>query len=136
LAQHCVRLSESLEIQVANAVRSDGHISAAAFLRVAAQNELKRRHGGVPQSERDLAATLERHGRELKTLATVVKAQFALIDAFTRVMLHCIPEPSVEVHHSAKAQAKERHQKLLRMAATIMKGETQAALAELARNGE
>src|SRR6266581_1144026 len=104
MAQHCVRLSESLEGQVANAVRSDGHISVAAFLRTAAQNELKRRQGRVPQAERDFAAALEQHRREVKALAAAINAQFALIDAFTRMMLHCIPEPSAEVHQSSKAQ--------------------------------
>jgi hypothetical protein len=59
MAQHCVRLPESLEGQVANLVRIDGHVSIAAFFRAAAQNELKRRAAGVPQAECEVAATLE-----------------------------------------------------------------------------
>lgn len=136
MAQHCVRLPETLEGQVADAMRSDGHVSVAAFLRTSVQNELKRRRVGVAQAERDVAATLEQHRRELKAVSTALKAQFALIDAFTRVMLHCIPEPSAEVHQSAKAQARERHQRLLRMASAIMKGEAQAAMAELVSHEE
>jgi hypothetical protein len=72
----------------------------------------------------------------MKTMIAALNAQFALLDAFARVMLHCIPEPSAEIHQSAKAQAKERHQKLLRMASAIMKGEAQAAMAELASDEE
>ena len=132
MAQHCVRLPESLEEKAANMVRTDGHVSVAAFFRTAAQNELKRRVAGVPQAERDIAATLEQQRREMKSIVTALNAQFALLDAFARVMLHCIPEPSAEIHQSAKAQAKERHQKLLRMASAIMKGEALAAMAELA----
>jgi hypothetical protein len=37
---------------------------------------------------------------------------------------------------AAKAQAKERHQKLLRMASVIMKGEAQVAMSELAADEE
>src|SRR5712692_7970355 len=116
MAQRCVRLPESVEIEVLNAVRSDGYASIAAFLRTAVKNELKRRRDGNSQAERDVAATWEQHRRELKSMAIALNAQFALIDAFTRVMLHCIPEPSAEIHQAAKAEAKERHQKLLRMA--------------------
>ncbi len=131
MAQRCVRLSESVEIEVLNAVRGDGYASIAAFLRTAVKNELKRRRGGNSQVERDVAATLEQHRRELRAMATALNAQFALIDAFARVMLHCIPEPSAEIYQAAKAQAKERHQRLLRMASTIMKGEAHADMAEL-----
>jgi Arc/MetJ-type ribon-helix-helix transcriptional regulator len=135
MAQRCVRLSESVEIEVLNAVRSDGYASSTAFLRTAVKNELKRRRGGNSQVERDIAATLEQHRRELKSMATALNAQFALIDAFTRAMLHCIPEPSAEIHQAAKAQAKERHQRVLRMASANMKGESQAAMAQLAGQG-
>jgi flagellar basal body rod protein FlgG len=41
-------------------------------------------------------------------------------------MLHCIPEPSAEIHQSAKAQARQRHDKLIKMAGAIMKGEGNA----------
>ncbi len=125
-----------MEIDVPNAVRSDGYASIAAFLRTAVKNELKRRRGGNSQAERDVAATLEQHRRELKSIATALNAQFALIDAFARVMLHCIPEPSAEIHQAAMAQAKERHQRLLRMASAIMKGEARAAMAELVNDEE
>lgn len=136
MAQRCVRLSDSLEEQIQNIVRTDGHSSIAAFLRTAVQNELRRRHQAGQQVEREIAATLEQHRRELKALTTTVQAQFALVDAFARMMLHCIPEPSAEVHDSAVAQARQRHQKLLRMAAINMRGEAKSAMAELVRHGE
>ena len=136
MAQHCVRLPELLEGKVANIVRSDGHVSVAAFLRAAAQNELKRRSGGVPDAERNVAATLTQQRRELKTIKTALDVHFALLDAFIRVMLYCIPEPSGEIHEAAKAQARARHEKLLRMAATIMKSEANAAMTELAGDEE
>jgi hypothetical protein len=140
MAQHCVRLPETLEGQVADAMRTDGQVSVAAFLRTSAQNELKRRRVGVAQAERDVAATLEQHrreiNRELKAVAAAINAQFAFLDAFARMVLHCIPEPSAEIHQSARAQAKQRHEKLLKMASAIMKGEANASLAELVRDGD
>lgn len=136
MAQHCVRLPELLEGKVANIVRSDGHVSVAAFLRSAAQNELKRRSNGVPEAERDVAATLALHRKELKSIMTALNTQFALLDAFARVMLYCVPEPCAETHEAARARARARHEKLLRMASTILKGETNASMAESSSDEE
>jgi hypothetical protein len=49
---------------------------------------------------------------------------------------YCIPEPSGEIHEAAKAQARARHEKLLRIAAAIMKGEANATMTELAGDEE
>lgn len=136
MAQHCVRLPAALEEQVVEAARREGCASAAAFIRIAVQNELKRRRVGFPQAEQEVSATLERHRRDLKVLIGTLRAQFALTDAFARVMLHCVPEPSAEVHDRALAQARQRHQKLLRMAAINMKGDARAALEQLVGHEE
>jgi Arc/MetJ-type ribon-helix-helix transcriptional regulator len=136
MVQRCVRLPDAVNEQVMNAVRSDGYASIAAFVRTAVQNELKRRQAGAAQSEREVAATLERQSRDMKGLAAAINAQFALLDAFARIMLHCIPEPSADAHQAAVAQARQRYQKLLKMAAINMKGEAQVAMSELERHGE
>ena len=136
MAQRCVRLPDAVDEQVMNAVRNDGYASIAAFVRTAVQNELKRRQAGAAQSEREVAATLERQSRDMKGLAAAINAQFALLDAFARTMLHCIPEPSADDNQAAVAQARQRHQKLLKMAAINMKGEAQAAMSELESHGE
>jgi Arc/MetJ-type ribon-helix-helix transcriptional regulator len=135
MAQRCVRFSDSIEAEVENVVRRDGYASAAAFVRTAVEHELKQRQEFL-QSEREIAATLEQHRaeirQELKGLALAVNAQFAFLDAFVRMMLHCIPEPSVDIHDAAKAQAMQRHGKLLRVAAAILKTEQNSSRAELA----
>ena len=134
MAQRCIRFSDSVEHEVENAVRRDGYASAAAFVRTAVDHELKQRQE-FRQSEREIAATLEQHRnelrRELRELATALNAQFAFFDAFTRMMLHCIPEPTAEVYEAAKAQAMQRHDKLLRVAAAISKAEASASAAKL-----
>jgi hypothetical protein len=47
-----------------------------------------------------------------------------------------IPEPSAEVYEAAKAQAMQRHDKLLRVAAAILKSEVKASMAELTTDGD
>jgi Arc/MetJ-type ribon-helix-helix transcriptional regulator len=134
MAQRCIRFSDSVEHEVENAVRSGGYASAAAFVRTAVEHELKQRQEFL-QSEREIAATLEQHRnevhRELRGLAAALNAQFAFLDAYARLMLHCIPEPAAEVYEAAKAQAMQRHEKVLRMAATILKGEANASMTAL-----
>ena len=131
MAQRCVRLSAALDEQVLEAAKREGCQTIADFIRIALQNEVKRRQLGAPQIEREVGASLERHQRELKSLRSALHAQFALLDAFARVMLHCIPEPSAETREHSVARAKERHVRLLKMAGINMKGATRTALAEL-----
>jgi hypothetical protein len=65
-----------------------------------------------------------------------LQAQFALTDALARVTLFCTSEPPVELHDQAKAQARERHKQLLRMAAINMKGDSGLAMRELVNHVE
>jgi Arc/MetJ-type ribon-helix-helix transcriptional regulator len=139
MTQRCIRFSDSIEAEVANAVRRDGYASAAAFVRTAVEHELKQRQA-LLQAEREMAATLEHHRneirQELKGLAAAINAQFAFLDAFARIMLLCVAEPSAELHEAAKAQAMQRHDKLLRIASAVLKREANASLERLARTEE
>ena len=131
MAQRCVRLSAALDEQVVEAAKREGCRSIADFIRIALQHEVKRRQTGAPQIEREVGASFERQHRELKSLRSVLQAQFALLDAFARVMLHCIPEPSAEMREYSVARAKERHFRLLKMAGVNMKGAARGVLADL-----
>jgi len=53
------------------------------------------------------------------------------LDALARVILHCLPEPQVEIRDRAMTKAKERHQKILEMAALNMQGDARTDLMEL-----
>jgi hypothetical protein len=68
-------------------------------------------------------------------LDTAHQAEFALLDALARVVLHCLPEPAMEIREQALAKVKERHQRLLKMAALNMQGDARAALMELVEHG-
>ena len=130
MVQKTVRLPRFLVDRLAKEMRPRGYTSLSAFIRVALQNELDGREG-----EQRIASTIDSLARELRRLETTHQAEFALLDALARVILHCLPEPQAEIRDQAMAKAKERHQKLLQMAALNMQGEARAALTELVDRG-
>ena len=69
-------------------------------------------------------------------MGTARHAQFALVYAVARVILLCLPEQPADFRLQALANAKQRHQKLLRAAALSMRGDVRAALADLVSHGE
>ena len=136
MAQKSVRLPNPTQKRLAEEARKRGYPSASALIRAAIANELEGREIALDATEQRIAGTLERLGKELRRVGTVQHAQFALIDALARILLLCLPEPPPEVHSQALASAKQRHQKLLRVAALSMRGDARAALASLVTDGE
>ena len=130
MAPTTVRLPQSVSDRIAKELRKRGYSSLAAFIRTAVQNELDGRY-----IEQRLTSTIERFSRELRRLDTAHQAEFALLDALARVLLNALPEPPMEVRDQALAKAKERHQRLLKMAALNMQGDSRAALLELVEHG-
>src|SRR5947199_9727558 len=108
MAPTTVRLPKPLSDRIGEELRKRGYSSLAAFIRTAVKNELDGR-----DSEDRLASTIERFARELRRLDTAHQAEFALLDALARVVLHCLPEPPAEVRDQVLAKVKERHQRLL-----------------------
>ena len=134
MAQRNLRLPDRLAARIAEASKKQRYPTPSAFIRDAIEEKLKGRNGH--ESEDQIAATLERLGQELRRLGTALQAEFALLDALCRVVLLCVPEPPPEVHTQALANAKERHQKLLKMAALSMHGDAGATVADLASHGK
>jgi Arc/MetJ-type ribon-helix-helix transcriptional regulator len=130
MAPTTVRLPKPLSDRIGKELRKGGYSSLVAFIRAAVQNELDGR-----DSEERLASTIERFTRELRRLDTAHQAAFALLDALARVVLHCLPEPPAEVRDQVLAKVKERHQRLLKVAALNMQGDSRAALMELVERG-
>lgn len=130
MAPTTVRLPQSVSERIAKELRHRGYVSLSAFIRTAVQNELDGR-----DIEHNLTSTLERFARELRRLDTAHQAEFALLDALARVLLHCLPEPPTDVRDQTLAKVKERHQRLLKMAALNMQGDSRAALLELVDHG-
>ncbi len=131
-----IRLNDNLHRRVADEYRRLGFTSASAFIRAAIENELGGRGEDLSQAEARIAASLERHGREIRRLATALHAHFALTDALAKVILLCVPEPPSDVYDQAKARAKARYERFLKSVAFSMKGDSRAALLELVQNGD
>ena len=89
-----------------------------------------------PTETMQLIETVRSIARDQSRLRTAQQAEFAFIDALARVILYCLTEPPSELKAQAVAQSKERHERLLKMAALQMQGDTKQVFAELTRYGE
>lgn len=138
MARRSFRLPESLAERITQAVHEDGYSSFAAFIRTAIQNELKRRdqETDLAKTEQAVAEAFDRQDEKLQRLANALQAHFAFSDALARVILQCMPEPPAEVHQETVARAKERHDKLLKMTALSMNGDSRAILSRLVNHEE
>jgi|SRR5579883_288417 Arc/MetJ-type ribon-helix-helix transcriptional regulator len=126
-----IRLSADLDQQIEKEARQRGFASASAFIRAAIESELKGHGQENLQLEQRVAASFDRVVRELRRLGNAQQALFAFTDALARTLLHSIPEVPIESRESALAQAKQRHHRLLKMAALSMQGDARAAMLEL-----
>lgn len=126
-----LRISETLERQIQEAMQRHGHKSISAFIRTAVEVNLKGETVVDRQAEDRIAASFDRISRELRRLGNAQQALFAFTDALARVFLLCVPEPVPSSHEQALARAKDRHSRLLKMAALSMQGDARAALLEL-----
>src|SRR5215475_1142049 len=134
MAHRTVRLPDQLAARISETSKKQRYPTPSAFIRDAIEEKLEGRNGN--DSEDRIAATLERLGQELRRLETALQTQFALLDALCRVVLLCIPEPPPEMHAQALANAKERHQKLLKMATLSMHNEARATVTNLVSHGQ
>ena len=131
MAQRNLRLPDALAKRIAEEARKRRFASSAALIRAAIQNELDGRRAVQDDAEARVAATLDRLARQIRSLSNAQQAQFAFTDALARVLLHCLPEPASDVHDQCLAKARDRHRRLLKMAAVSMKGDGQAVLQQL-----
>lgn len=132
MAQRNLRMPDSFAERVAQEAVKRRFASSAAFIRAAIQNELDGPRAAQEDAEAKLAATLDRLSRQIRSIGNAQQALFALTDALARTLLHCLPEPSADIRDQCLARARDRHRRLLRMAAVGMKGEGRANLEQLA----
>ena len=133
MAQKTIRLPKPLAERMAGEARRRGYASPSAFIREAIQRELDRTNGRDDVEER-LAESFARMAEEVSQLKTAQQAEFALVDALARMIFQSMPEPAPENRDHALALAKQRHERLLRMAALHMQGDVRNAFTELARH--
>lgn len=103
------------------AAKTRGFSSANAFVRAAIASELRSGETALDRTEQNIAATIERLTKEIRSLQTAQQSLFALNDALVRLFLTCIPEPPADMLEQAKARARLRYDRFLLSVAQGMK---------------
>jgi hypothetical protein len=106
--------------------------SRRSYLR-ACKNELERGDGteATVQLEARIAATLANTGKQVQSLFTLVHAQFAITNSLLQYVLTCVVEPPEDVLPAARARAKARYAKILRLAGQEVATRNKATLEEV-----
>ena len=133
-ARVAVRLTREDQCQVEEAAGNRGYASPSAFLRAAIRNELHGR-AELTGAEERIAAGIDRISREIFRVDRGQQAMFALLDAFAKAILACVPEPPPEARPQAIARAKERYDRLVKAAGQAMAGDTRATIQDLVNHG-
>jgi Arc/MetJ-type ribon-helix-helix transcriptional regulator len=132
-----VRVTEQLDQKIRQQAKARGYASPSALVRAAVEHEIDgRQRDYLAGTEERLAATIEQVRRELFRLGRAQQALFAYVDSLAKVLLTCIPEPPLDVREQAIARARERHNRLVKIAGSAMVGDSQAAMQDLVSRGE
>jgi hypothetical protein len=110
--------SADLRDKVRAAVKERGFRTEQAFLIAACEHELQRGDNmeAMDDLEARIVATLANVAREVQALFTLVHTQVALTNSLLQYVLTCVAEPPEEVLPAARARAKLRYAKILRLA--------------------
>ena len=133
-ARVAVRFTREEQRQVEEAAKSRGYANSSAFLRAAIRNELDGRADLTGNDER-IGAGFDRVSRDIFRVGRGQQALYALIDAFAKATLACMPEPPPEARPQAIARAKERYGRLVKAAGQAMSGDARAAMQDLVDHG-
>lgn len=130
--------SEEFRARVRTAARERGFRSEQAFILTACENELRRDDGveATNQLEARIAATLVNLAKEVQSLFTLGHSQFALTNSLLQYVLTCTLEPSEEMLPAARARARLRYNKVLRLAAQEVATRNKTTLEEVLSHGE
>src|SRR6266536_4697563 len=132
-----IRLREALKEKVEEISTERGYRSCSAFMVEAIEEKLRRDDAleSMSETEARIAASFNQVHRQLQSLHTAIQGQFALTDALAKYLLTCIVEHPGELLTSARARAKDRYEKLLRMAAKTITREIENPLMETVNDG-
>jgi Arc/MetJ-type ribon-helix-helix transcriptional regulator len=133
-ARVAVRLTREEQHQVEEAAKTRGYANSSAFIRAAIRNELDGRADLTGTDER-IGAGFDRVSRDIFRVGRGQQALSALMDAFAKATLACMPEPQPEARPQAIARAKERYGRLVKAAGQAMSGDARAAMQDLVDHG-
>ena len=126
-----MRLSAGEQKDILDAAKARGYSSPGAFIRDAIRNELSGRSDWM-ESEQRISAGFDRIAQEIVSVGRGQQALFALVDALTKTVLTCIPEPPSDARPQAVARGRERYERLIKSAGQCMVGDSDAAMRGLA----
>lgn len=126
-ARIAVRVSSEDQREIEEVAKTRGYASPSAFIRTAIRNEIHSREELLGIEER-IGGSFERLSSENLRLGRAVQALFALVEALSKAVLTCMPEPPAEARPQAVALAKERYHRLIQSAAAGMSGDSRDAL--------
>ena len=124
--------------RIRTAAKERGFRSEQAFILAACENELERgdSNEATTQLEARMAATLANVSREVQSLFTLAHSQFALTNSLLQYVLTCMIEPPDDVLPAARARARLRYAKILRLAAQEVATRNKATLEEVLTHGK
>jgi hypothetical protein len=124
--------------RIRTAAKERGFRSEQAFILTACENELGRgdNNEATTQLEARIAATLANLSREVQSLFTLAHSQFALTNSLLQYVLTCMIEPPDDVLPAARARARLRYAKILRLAAQEVATRNKATLEEVLTHGK
>ena len=130
--------SEEFRAKVRTAAQDRGFRTEQAFILAACENELKRddRTDANSQMEARLIASMQKVAKEFQALFTLVHAQFALTNSLLQYVLTCTLEPPEELLPAARARARLRYAKILRLAGQEVATRNKATLEEVLNGGK
>jgi Arc/MetJ-type ribon-helix-helix transcriptional regulator len=125
-----VRLNQHEQREIEAATRAGGYSCPSAFVRAAIRNEVSGRPELIDTEQR-VAAGFDRVVHEVFRVGRGQQALFALLDALTKTVLTCVPEPPADARPQAVARARERYDRLMKSAGRAMVGEIRAAMEDM-----
>lgn len=130
--------SEEFRTKVRTAATQRGFRSEQAFLIAACEHELQKGDNteAMDDLEARIAATLANVTREVHALFTLVHTQVALTNSLLQYVLTCVVEPPEDVLPAARARAKLRYAKILRLAGQEVATRNKATLEEVLTHGK
>ena len=130
MPKRAVRIQPELDQRMQNATKERGYRSPSAFIRAAIESELKSRSERAGMEEQT-AASFDRLAKEFRRVLRGQQAIFALLDAFTKVFLGCVPDPPAEARAQSITVARDRHMQLMKAAGRSLANHARSAMQDL-----
>jgi len=130
--------SADLRDKVRAAVKERGFRTEQAFLIAACEHELQRGDNteAMDDLEARIVATLANVAREVQALFTLVHTQVALTNSLLQYVLTCIAEPPEDVLPAARARARLRYARILRLAGQEVATRNKTTLEQVLDSGK